>query len=316
MTVTAFAPGHLTGFFEVCRTRSAMTTGSRGAGLCLSLGATATVRRGRDHHQVMIEGIGGGEVTQTALALLTPEPLQVQVRLDLPTSQGLGMSAAGTLAATLISFPLAKVLGVVKVLRNAFFAKSTSPMDAIRQLVDFAEKARREGILSLENIIDEIDDEFLRSGIRLAVDGVEPELIKDILHTELAFIEDRHRTGQNIFVTMGTAAPAFGMVGTLIGLVLMLQTLSDPSSIGPGMAVALLTTLYGALIANVVFLPIAEKLRNRTNEEILIKELSIEGIMSIQSGDNPRIVQQKLLAFLAPRARQQSAPSETEAEAA
>lgn len=223
----------------------------------------------------------------------------------------------GTLAATFISFPLGKVLGVIKVLRNAFLTRSTSPMEAIRRLVEFAEKARREGILSLENVLHEVDDEFLRNGIRLAVDGVEPDLIKDILHTELAFIEDRHRTGQNIFLTMGTAAPAFGMIGTLIGLVLMLQTLSDPSSIGPGMAMALLTTLYGALLANVVFLPIAEKLRNRTNEEILIKELSIEGIMSIQAGDNPRIVQQKLLAFLAPKARSQGTPPpEQEAEAA
>lgn len=222
----------------------------------------------------------------------------------------------GTLAATLISFPIGKVLGVMKVLRNAFLTRTQSPIEAIQQLVRFAEKARREGILSLENVLEEVDDEFLKSGIRLAVDGVEPNLIKDILHTELAFIEERHRTGQNIFVTMGTAAPAFGMIGTLIGLVLMLQTLSDPSSIGPGMAVALLTTLYGALLANVVFLPIAEKLRNRTNEEILIKELSIEGIMSIQSGDNPRIVQQKLLAFLAPKARVQGAPAATEAEAA
>lgn len=222
----------------------------------------------------------------------------------------------GTLAATLISFPLGKVFGVIKVLRNAFLTRSTSPMEAIRQLVQFAEKARREGILSLENVVNEVQDEFLRSGIRLAVDGVEPTLIKDILHTELAFIEDRHRTGQNIFVTMGTAAPAFGMIGTLIGLVLMLQTLSDPSSIGPGMAMALLTTLYGALLANVVFLPIAEKLRNRTNEEILIKELSIEGIMSIQAGDNPRIVQQKLLAFLAPKARSHGVTQEQEVEAA
>jgi len=230
--------------------------------------------------------------------------------------ESLMIVGGGTLAATLISFPLGKVLGVAKVLRNAFLSRTTSAMEAIRQLVQFAEKARRDGILSLETLVSEVDDEFLRSGIRLAVDGVEPDLIKDILNTELAFIEERHRTGQSIFITMGTAAPAFGMIGTLIGLVLMLQTLSDPSSIGPGMAMALLTTLYGALAANVVFLPIAEKLRNRTNEEILIKELTIEGIMSIQSGDNPRIVQQKLLAFLAPKARLQGVTAEKEAEAA
>jgi len=211
--------------------------------------------------------------------------------------------AGGTIASTLISFPVSRVLGVMQVVRNAFLQKNLAPNETIENLVSFAEKARREGILSLENAIEEVDDDFLKSGIRLAVDGVEPELIKDILDTELAFIEDRHKMGQSIFSTMGTYCPAFGMIGTLIGLVLMLQQMDDPSQIGPGMAVALLTTLYGAVMANVVFLPIAGKLQNRTAEEILIKEITIEGIMSIQSGDNPRIVKQKLQAFLSPQLR-------------
>lgn len=211
----------------------------------------------------------------------------------------------GTIASTLISFPVGRVFGVMSVVRNAFLQKNLMPSETIDNLVKFAEKARREGILSLENAVEEVDDDFLKSGIRLAVDGVEPELIKDILETELAFIEDRHKIGQSIFQTMGTYAPAFGMIGTLIGLVLMLQQMEDPSAIGPGMAVALLTTLYGAIVANVVFLPIAGKLKNRTAEEILIKEITIEGIMSIQSGDNPRIVKQKLQAFLSPKLRSQ-----------
>jgi len=215
--------------------------------------------------------------------------------------------AGGTIASTLISFPVSRVLGVMQVVKNAFLQKNLAPNATIENLVAFAEKARREGILSLENALEEVDDEFLKSGIRLAVDGVEPELIKDILDTELAFIEDRHKIGQSIFSTMGLYCPAFGMIGTLIGLILMLQQMEDPSAIGPGMALALLTTLYGAVMANVVFLPIAGKLRNRTAEEILIKEITIEGIMSIQSGDNPRIVKQKLQAFLSPQLRSQEA---------
>jgi len=220
----------------------------------------------------------------------------------------------GTVATTLINFPVGQVLGVTKVLKNAFLTKNKSPVEIIQQLVSLAERARREGILSLEAELEVVKDDFTRTGIGLAVDGVEPDLIKDILQTEMAFIEERHRTGQSIFLTMGTFAPAFGMIGTLIGLVLMLQTLNNPATIGPAMAVALLTTLYGSLLANIVFIPIAGKLKIRTAEEILIKELTIEGIMSIQSGDNPRIVQQKLFAFLSPTSR--GAGSEKEEEEA
>lgn len=209
----------------------------------------------------------------------------------------------GTFACCLTNFPLPTVLSLPGVVKNAFFMKPLSPLDTVSTLVSFAERARREGILALEGSMDEIDDDFIRSGLRLAVDGVEPELIKDILQTELAFIEDRHRNGQNIFEYMGSAAPALGMIGTLVGLVKMLGNLSDPNAIGPSMAIALLTTLYGAIMANLMFIPLAGKLKARSQEEILIKEVAIEGVMSIQSGDNPRILEQKLLAFLAPAIR-------------
>lgn len=209
----------------------------------------------------------------------------------------------GTIASTLICFQGSQVLGVMKVTKNAFFTQMAEPLDKIDTLVQFAERARREGILALENAVEEVNDPFLRSGIQLAVDGVEPQLIKDILTTELSFLEDRHKLGQAVFATMGFYAPAYGMIGTLIGLVQMLVSMDDPSKIGPAMAVALLTTFYGAVMANCMFLPLAEKLKKRTQEEVLIKELTIEGIMSIQSGDNPRIVRQKLLAFLSPGAR-------------
>ncbi len=211
----------------------------------------------------------------------------------------------GTLAATLINFPLGDVLSVMNTVKNAFFHKDVPPESLIPRLVSFATIARREGILALESHAGEAGDEFLEKSVQLAIDGTAPELIKDILTTELAFMEDRHSMGQSILVAMGTYAPAFGMIGTLIGLVQMLATLDDPSKIGEGMAVALLTTLYGALLANMVFLPGAGKLKVRTSNELLAKELVIEGILSIQSGDNPRVVEQKLKAFVSPAVRRQ-----------
>lgn len=209
----------------------------------------------------------------------------------------------GTFAVTLVNFPIPTVLTIGKVTKNAFFYKPLSPLDTVSTLVSFAERARREGILALEGSMDEIEDEFVATGLRLAVDGVEPELIKDILQTELAFIEDRHKNGRQIFEYMGSASPALGMLGTLIGLVGMLANLSDPNAIGPNMAIALLTTFYGAVLANLLFIPMAGKLKVRSEEEILLKEVAIEGVMSIQAGDNPRILEQKLLAFLAPNMR-------------
>ncbi len=209
----------------------------------------------------------------------------------------------GTIGAIFISHPLNKVLSAFGVLKNAFVTKSLTPHETIKQLVEFAEQARREGILALEARAQEINDEFLRKGINLAVDGTEPDLIKDILNTEILFIEKRHKFGANIFEIAGTLAPAFGMIGTLIGLILMLGNMSDVESIGPNMAVALITTLYGSMIANTFCIPIAAKLTNYSQGEILVKELMLEGIMSLQSGDNPRIVEQKLTAFIEPGLR-------------
>ena len=209
----------------------------------------------------------------------------------------------GTIGATLINYPLAEVIGTIKIVQKAFLHKEESPMEIIDTLVSFAETARREGILSLEQQAATLDDKFLKTGITLAVDGTEPDHIRDIMTTEINYIAERHKTGANIFDAMGMYAPAFGMVGTLIGLIAMLAKMSDPSSIGPSMAVALITTLYGAFAANLIFIPIAGKLRLRSAGEILVKELSVEGIMSIQSGDNPRIVEDKLKAFISPSLR-------------
>ncbi|MFC1606764.1 motility protein A [Candidatus Latescibacterota bacterium] len=209
----------------------------------------------------------------------------------------------GTIGATLINYPLKEILGVTKVVRNAFLHKEETPHEIIDTLVSFAETARREGILSLEQQASSLDDDFLKNGINLAVDGTEPEYIKDIMETELVYLEERHKLGAGIFDAMALYAPAFGMIGTLIGLINMLAKMDDPSTIGASMSIALITTLYGSMVANMVCTPIAGKLKNRSATEVLMKQLSIEGIMAIQSGDNPRIVEGKLKAFLAPSMR-------------
>lgn len=209
----------------------------------------------------------------------------------------------GTIAATLINYSLSQVIGTLKVLKIAFVDNVSQSADVIKNLVKFAEKARREGLLALEAEAENLEEPFLKKGIQLIVDGTDPELVRKILETELSFIEDRHRQGAEMFQNMGASAPAFGMIGTLIGLILMLRNLDDPSTIGPGMAVALITTFYGTLLANLIFLPIAGKLKIKSNEEILNKELMLEGILSIQAGENPRIVSEKMMAFLNPNER-------------
>lgn len=210
----------------------------------------------------------------------------------------------GTFAATLVSLPRRQLLEAGRVVKKAFRSMEGHPIDTIANLVRFAEKARREGLLALEDDADQQDDPFLKKGLQLVVDGSDPELVRDILQTEIAFLEDRHKAGAQLFDTLGALAPAFGMIGTIIGLIQMLRNLDDPSTIGSGMATALLTTFYGALSANLVFIPIAGKLRSRSQSEMLMKEVILEGILSIQAGDNPRIVEEKLKVFLAPKLRQ------------
>jgi len=210
----------------------------------------------------------------------------------------------GTLAAVMVCFPLKDITNIISIGKNALLTKEESPNEVISLIVKFAERARREGILALEKQMEEVSDTFLRNGIQLAVDGTEPELLKDIMETELMYLEDRHKKGKAIFDQFGAFAPAWGMLGTLVGLILMLANLDDPDALGPGMAVALVTTFYGSLMANLFFLPIANKLERRSKEEALVRELMIMGILSIQSGDNPRIVEQKLNSFVAPKERQ------------
>ena len=225
----------------------------------------------------------------------------IQLFINIPA---LMIVIGGTLGATMINYPLGDVIGVFNVVKKALFARNISVDEIIKRFLGFAKKSRKEGILSLEDEIKDVNDEFLKKGVQLSIDGLEPQEIKDVLETEVDFIRNRHQLGAEIFATMGTFAPALGMIGTLVGLVQMLQTMDDPSSIGPAMAVALLTTFYGSIMANIVCLPISGKLRTRSKEEVLAKEMSIQGIISISNGDNPRILEQKLLAFLPPNSRE------------
>jgi len=210
----------------------------------------------------------------------------------------------GTAAATLVNFPLPDVVGVLRTAKKAFLHKIEPVQNTLDFLVSVGRQARSEGLLALEQRLQGIEDDFLKKGIELLIDGVDPNMLQELLQTELYYLEDRHTLGQQIFRAMGAYAPAFGMVGTLVGLIQMLQKLNDPTKIGVGMAVALVTTFYGVILANLVFLPIAGKLKTRSSQEMLSKELTIVGITSIQAGDNPRLLRDKLTLFLAPRERQ------------
>jgi len=215
----------------------------------------------------------------------------------------LAIVIGGAITAVLTSSPMKEVVAMGKVMKNAFLHKTTDPSQLIKDLVRYAELARRDGILALEGVAQEVDNDFLVKALQLAVDGTEPELIDSILNTEIEYIKKRHENGKKIADLFGKYAPAFGMIGTLIGLVAMLSSLDDVKTIGPKMAVAIITTLYGAMIANMIFLPISDKLETRSKEEMMVLELIVRGVMSIQQGDNPRIVQQKLSIILPPGER-------------
>ncbi len=221
----------------------------------------------------------------------------------------------GTFAAFFIAYPLSKALNIGGVYGKSFKNPTNDIATIIAKILELANTARREGLLALEEGASDIEDEFLKKGVGLIVDGTDPELVKSILDTEMSSIAERHAEGRGMLDTLAALAPAFGMVGTLIGLVAMLQQLDDPSSIGPSMAVALLTTFYGSLMANLFFMPVSKKLEIRSAEEMVIKEIMIEGLLSIQAGENPRIIEEKLKAFLSPKVRKSLSPAEEEAQA-
>ncbi|MGB0595284.1 MAG: motility protein A [Rubripirellula sp.] len=204
----------------------------------------------------------------------------------------------GAGAAALICFPLGSMLKTPVVALKVLLNKSEDRLSLIKQIVDLAETARRDGLLALETRVSEIENPLVRTGIQMAVDGSTPEVVEEVLRTEVEAISNRHREGKSIMEQLGRFAPAYGMIGTLMGLIMMLQDMSDPSGIGAGMAVALITTLYGAIVANVFFSPFAEKLGFLNRNEMISLEIAIRGVMAIQSGESPRAIDQKLKTFL------------------
>ncbi len=212
----------------------------------------------------------------------------------------------GTIGATLINYPLGEVLNSFSIGMKTFISKVENPSKMISQFVELSQIVRKDGLLAMENEVEGFKDPFLKKAVQMAIDGQEPAVIDEILYGEIEKVSDRHALGAEIFFIMGGFAPAFGMIGTLVGLVLMLQNMDDPSTIGPSMSVALLTTFYGALLANIFFIPMAGKLKTISKKEILASEIIIAGMQSLVAGENPRVMEQRLMSFLPPKERKSS----------
>ncbi len=217
--------------------------------------------------------------------------------------QSLLIVLGGTFGATLINFPLEDLLRAGGLVRTAFFPNRHSGEYRLRRILELSERVRQEGPMSLQVEIAREPDPFFRKAMELVADALPPDDIRRILEIELTFLVDRHRRGAQLFSTMGNIAPAMGLLGTIIGLIQMLKSLDDPASIGPSMAIALVTAFYGSVLANLLFLPIAGKLRNRSEEESLIREMTIEGMVNIARAMNPRILEESLQSFLPPESR-------------
>ena len=214
------------------------------------------------------------------------------------------ITIGGSLASTLGCFKLAEFINGLKSITLTFKSPKADVGEVIRHIIDLSNIARKEGLLALEEAANGIEDEFLKKGVMLVVDGTDPELVRGIMEADLMSVEERHKVNIGFWQRWGSLGPAWGMIGTLIGLINMLAKLDDPSSIGPSMAVALVTTLYGSLIANWLCAPTAAKLQVNNDEEMRIKEITVEGLLSIQAGENPRVIEEKLKSFLSPKMRE------------
>jgi chemotaxis protein MotA len=218
-------------------------------------------------------------------------------------SAGIMITVGGSFAGAFFAVKFDIMMASLKAIKFVFKPQSLDPTAAIDKIVVLANTARKEGVLALEESADSMDDKFLKKGIMLIVDGTDPELVKGIMETELSYIDERHSSIAATFDYVASVAPAWGMVGTLVSLTLMLLQLDDPSTIGPKMAVAIITTFYGTMVANLFAGPVANKLKQTSKEEILLKTVLIEGMLSIQAGENPRIIEEKLKSFLSPSIR-------------
>ncbi len=222
--------------------------------------------------------------------------------IDIPSGM---VVVGGAIAATMMCFPLKVMLSIPSIAMKVFLTKPVDVKAIIEQIVSLAETARKDGLLALEGRMEEVTNPFIKLGIQMAVDGSRPEVIEDVMRTDVDAIANRHRDGKGTMDQLGRFAPAYGMIGTLMGLIMMLSDMSDPSGIGAGMAVALITTLYGAIVSNAIFMPFAEKLAINNKNELNSLEVVIRGVMAIQSGENPRVIEQKLYTFLPAKQRPQ-----------
>lgn len=213
------------------------------------------------------------------------------------------VTMGGGIFATLMSFPLADSIRALKAVPLILKEPQSSAMNTISTLVELSQKARREGLLALESAQGELKDDFLKKAMELVVDGIEAEIVKTTMQLDIDSMAVRHQNAQNYFKTLAAQFPAWGMIGTLLGLINLLKTLDDPSGIGPAMALALVTTFYGSVLANFLCNPIANKLGGSSAEEIRLREMMMEGVLSIQSGENPRLMEHKLKTFLSPDQR-------------
>lgn len=220
------------------------------------------------------------------------------------------ITLGGSFACTLVYFSLKDFVTSLKAFKIALKKPVSKETETIKNIIDLSNVARKEGLLALEEAVNELDDEYLKKGILLVVDGTDPELVRAIMETEMVCIENRHKKVISFYDTLAAMGPAWGMIGTLIGLINMLKNLSDISTVGPNMAIALITTLYGSLLANWIALPIAGKLKYNNEIEIMLKEVTIEGLLSIQAGENPRVIEEKLKSFLSPEQRSEFAVGE------
>lgn len=220
--------------------------------------------------------------------------------LDYPSAI---ITFGGAIACTLAQMSLADFIAGFKSYMLIFKTSALNTADIIKKIIELSNVARKDGLLALEEAASDIDEPFLKKGILLIVDGTDPDLVRAIMETEMVNIEERHKSCIGFWDTLAAMGPAWGMIGTLIGLVNMLNNMSDSSAIGPAMAVALITTLYGSLLANWVCAPASGKLKADNGAEMIQKEVMIEGLLSIQAGENPRVIEEKLKSFLAPKER-------------
>jgi chemotaxis protein MotA len=242
----------------------------------------------------------------------TIKPKQLILFWDLPS---VFITLGGSFFTILICYPMKVIKKLPSILKNAFFDKEMSQADIIEKFVDLSKKARKEGLLSLEDEVETINDSFFKHGIQMVVDGMEPETIREVLEMEISSMERRHSSGINLLKSWAGYGPAYGMLGTLIGLTQMLASINDPSTLGPGMAKAIITSFYGSVLANFLFGPLADKLECKTDEESEIMEMMLEGIISIQAGVNPRVIEDKLKTYLPPEERLKLVSSESDRSA-